>query len=500
MNAGLGYSCGDPVLRCLPPPGTSHLPPHHISPKRPDEGDNRNKITTKYQITIFITIDVNCHSMTDLRRLLIGSFLIVSVLLICPSVCAQNPDWKLETLKGGLVDIQIAPDDTWWITDLHNIYTVNPDGELLNTEYYATEIKDIAISPSGEFHMVLTDSYIYFMDRTHNQIWYKVNDNQRYKHAYIGNDLIIMEEKTPDENAYVVFLDMAGSIIERNFTSSSTISSVVFSDDKRTIMITSDKIAKYNEQCEMVRTYDCPYGDSNQFIKYSSNMMSVTYVNLVQGEIVSKYLGSSDSNDKWRYRIGALPVKTLDGSYLIETASNSDKIAVGSKDGSVSVIDEYGNQIYKVDLGSLIRSIDMTGDGSYLVVATADYYLHLLDATGTEIGSFRCPVLPKNVAISNDGSSILFYADNVVYGLTQDSFKSADASPTPTGTAQTSQTTPMVTATTSVSETAIPETDSSSTETTATTTAAQSPVHPAVPFAALLCVAVVLAFVRPKMK
>ncbi|WP_211531541.1 YncE family protein [Methanocalculus chunghsingensis] len=433
--------------------------------------------------------------MSMMKKMFIILLIFISMNVLVPSVFANEAEWETNRINA-VFDLVESSFDTWYIIGAGGwLQERDLSGNLIKEVHFeGSKLTGFSLSPLGDYYTVLAGNRLSQYDSKHNRIWQKfivVDAGSGEGYRIVSGDHYSVVGGDIGGQPHIFILDFGGDIFEYYLTSAK-FADARFSGDGRTMMIAAGDIARIDEGGRVLMTYEAPYITHRDFIAFPPNMREIIWSDPRTGEIKNNVLGSNAEKltEKWKYRVGSTPVISYDHENILIKATPDCNYIVGAyQDNSIRVIDQRGDLVWKTDLSSAISDLDITDDGSYVLVSTLDK-ISVFDKNGAEIGSIQTAGRAMPVRISSDGASFVYYADNKVYGQTVASLKT----PTPPSATLNIESAPE--SVTPIEEPTLIETQPEQSSVADPTPSQQTPLSPVIAITSVLSLALLMRSAR----
>ncbi|MBB6731674.1 DUF5711 family protein [Cohnella zeiphila] len=151
-----------------------------------------------------------------------------------------------------------------------------------------------------------------------------------------------------------------------------------------------------------------------QFGKEANNVVNA--VDLLEDGLL---LVASDDRHLYAYDGSGKTLWDIDMKRQVKSVSASDDgsviaVTVQRNNDLLFINKENGEQSGSVPIGTSMKTAKVSGNGQWIVAATADQFLHLLDKDGKELRKFGAGGQIQSVALSDDGDTIVGTSDGKI--------------------------------------------------------------------------------------
>ncbi|HUU76253.1 MAG TPA: WD40 repeat domain-containing protein [Methanoregulaceae archaeon] len=353
-----------------------------------------------------------------MSRIMYAIFLagiLTGALIQIAPLAADTPDWHYFVDREYIYSIDISSDGEIVAagTTMGKVLVFDKVGTLL-WDYRVPGRIIVDVSPDGSIFIVSTQDSaeknkgtVRCFDRNGTQLW--MENTGWVTNIDFSKNLDTIAVGTRDGD--IIILDSLGTVME------------TYTDFPKTYVVNSLSLSQDGSCLAYSLFEDKPnleYIDLDASRRRIFSKYSVKYswpINIIRISGDGNYIATESSEGSYSelsffskngIRIWSRSLKKLND---IVITVNGSRIVTGSKDGTLSVFNSSGNQLWNFTSQGEITSISMNDGEDLIAVGSAKSILYLFTLSGDHIRSFRVEGFPEgriqSVKLSNDGGSII---------------------------------------------------------------------------------------------
>jgi DNA-binding beta-propeller fold protein YncE len=264
-------------------------------------------------------------------------------------------------------------------------------------------------SADGNYTISATGRNIYLINKSGEQLW------------IVGTNTPVRAVAISSDGSLIVGADDSGNIFSwgtkdesRGMIKTDLVKQIAISPSGSLIVVTTEAgityftgITDFTPQLTQIWV-DNKSGSLESFIEISADSSTV----ITSGE---NRVSSHTSRGVLNWRKDMTPNAITD----IACSDDCTTIVLGSQEGNVWVLNQFGKEQWKYPAGSWINGVGVSRDGSIIAAGTLDRNLYILDKEGQLLAKTRTDTIiqPRSVAVSRDGKRIVVADQVALYGF-----------------------------------------------------------------------------------
>ncbi|HSQ93470.1 MAG TPA: WD40 repeat domain-containing protein [Methanoregula sp.] len=325
------------------------------------------------------------------------------VVLAMPASCAVTPLWiEPATVGGDLSGVVISADDSTIIAGGDQLISLTPEGQKRWSGWSGTSL---AVSSDGDYILTSKDRVVRLISSTGTLIWDRSMEISITEVAMAPDASVI----AATGGGRIRTMKFSGEAIESNSTMVINHIAIMPAGDR--ILITTSKNVQLSNF-----TLLSEWSDRNT----TQNLVAVA----ADG---SAFVTATNNRIRMYNGTGSLlwDTKVAGGNaQALSWSRDRSTIVLGMDDNNLLVLDRNGRQLWSANATNWITSVAVSGDGNTIAAGSLDKKVSVYNHAGTRLGTFttRTAIGYNSVAVTNDGSLVVFVDDSAVYGLLRSSF------------------------------------------------------------------------------
>jgi WD40 repeat protein len=335
-------------------------------------------------------------------NLVITGFLLVMSIVGIANAASVGQAWKeLPPGDGTFSGLMFSSDGSMVFAGGSQTLVRSWDGEI---DWGGRSGTVATMNADGTCIVTAIDSSVRVLDKNGVEIWTRIMGSDRIRAVAVSKNCSLVIGA--NDQGYIQSWDKNG--VRWGLNKTDLAKAIAISPSGSLIVVTSDAGLKFFTPALKQTWADNKSGALDKFIAISADGATV----ITAGD-TRVWSHTPDGDTNW--------VKEATRDAIIDMACSDDctTIVLGSQDGEVLVLNQLGQVRWKYPAGSWINGVGVSADGSVIAAGAIDGSLYILDKYGNLLAQTKTDTViqQRSVEISRDGKHVIVADDGALFGF-----------------------------------------------------------------------------------